>query len=83
MTLLVEMAPVPPGLLTSMIFLPSTASACGVTARETTSIAPPAPHMMTPVSSRSGKAAEATPATSDRAAAPRIFLYDMDYPPYR
>lgn len=50
----VEIAPVPPGLLTITIFLPSTTSACGWTARDTTSIAPPAPHMMVPVMSRSG-----------------------------
>ena len=42
------MAPTPPVRLVMMTVRPSTFSACGVTARMTTSVEPPAPHWMMP-----------------------------------
>ena len=75
---MVAMAPVPPVRLVRMIALPRCGSTSGVMARDTTSMAPPAPHMMEPARSRVGNCcavASDTPASIDKAAAAASLVF--------
>jgi hypothetical protein len=75
---MVAMAPVPPVRLVRTIALPRCGSTSGVMARDTTSMAPPAPHMMEPARSRVGNCcavANDTLASIDMAAATASFVF--------